>query len=196
MSDVTSIINAAVLGDAEADARLLPLLYDELRRLAQGHMAREGEGHTLQTTALVHEAYLRLIGGNPVRFEDRKRFFALISEAMRRILIDHARRKRSLKCGGDRIHVQARDDLPEIATGHCSPEELLDLNEALERFEAIDPPKAQLVKLLYFAGMNLEDAATAMEISRATAHRDWVFARAWLRAAVLNAPAASPNPKS
>jgi RNA polymerase sigma factor (TIGR02999 family) len=168
-------------GDPQAAEKLLPIVYDELRRLARAQMAREGAGHTLQATALVHEAYLRLIDGSPDRWDNRRHFFAAAAEAMRRILIEHARRKKNLKCGGGRERVDLDDDhVPPIVSPCDDVDDLLALDEVLERLSKEDPPKAELVKLIYFAGMNLEEAAAALGISRSTAYRQWIFTRAWL----------------
>ena len=185
MSDVTLILNAIEQGDATATAQLLPLVYQELRRLARGHMRQERAEHTLQATALVHEAYLRLVGQTPVRWDSRGRFFAAASEAMRRILIEHARRKKAVRHGGGQVRVPIVDDaVPAVALPCQSPDALLDLSDALDRLAEEDPAKADLVKLTYFAGLSLEEAAQAMGISRATAYRNWAFARAWLRDAI------------
>ena len=189
MTDVTSILNAIEHGDAQATAQLLPLVYQELRRVARDQMRQERADHTLQPTALVHEAYLRLLGDEGkggewgVRWGSRAHFFAAAAEAMRRILIEHARRKLALRHGGALLRVPLEDDLP-IATPCKSPEELLDLSDALDRLATEDPEKAQLVKLVFFAGLNMDEAASALQISPATAYRHWSFARAWLREAV------------
>ena len=168
-------------GDPHAAGKLLPLVYDELQRVARAQMAQERAGHTLQATAVVHDAYLRLLQGGEDRWENRRHFMAAAAEAMRRILVDHARRKKSFKRGGGRQRVDLDDDhLSPI----CSPcddiEDLLSLDEALDRLSKEDPAKAELVKLLYFAGLNLEQAAAALDISRTTAYRQWIFTRAWL----------------
>jgi RNA polymerase sigma factor (TIGR02999 family) len=181
MSDATKLLDAICQGDSHASEELLPLVYQELRRLARAQMTRERPEHTLQATALVHEAYLRLIDGQPDRWDGRRHFFAAAAEAMRRILIEHARRKHSLKCGGDHQRVELDDQhLPAILSPCDDVYDLLALNDALDRFTAEDPAKAELVKLLYFAGMSLEEAAVTLGISKTTAHRQWVFARAWL----------------
>lgn len=162
-------------GDGVAVEQLLPAVYDELRRMAAAQMAGEKPGQTLDATALVHEAYLRLVGDR--QFENRRHFFAAAAEAMRRILIDNARRKRGLKHGGDLRRVDL--ELVEAAANE-RPEALLALDEALERYQQRDPQKAQLVKLRYFVGMNIEEAAETLAISVTTANRWWAFARAWL----------------
>jgi RNA polymerase sigma factor (TIGR02999 family) len=175
MSDLTKLIEAAQKGDRQAAADLLPLVYDELRQLAAAKMAGEAPGHTLDATGLVHEAYVRLVGDH--EFADRSHFFRVAAEAMRRILIDHARQKRRIRHGGDRERVPLSD--MEVAA-EAPAEELLALHEALNRFAAKDPVKAELVKLRYFAGLSEEEAAAVLGISRATASRYWTYARAWL----------------
>ena len=185
MSDVTLILSAIEQGHTAATERLLPVVYDELRRLARQQMAQERAGHTLQPTALVHEAYLRLIGSEALRSESRGRFFAAAAEAMRRILIEHARQRNALRNGGGRPHASVDDSaIALIAPGMQSPDELLDLSDALERLAREDPGKAELVKLTFFGGLSLEEAADALGIARATAYRHWTFARAWLRDAM------------
>jgi RNA polymerase sigma factor (TIGR02999 family) len=180
MSDITEVLNAIDRGDAKAAAQLLPLVYQELRQLAANKLASEQPGQTLQPTALVHEAYLRLIGEEDVpRWQNRAHFFAAAAEAMRRILIDAARRKRASKHGGDRVR-EPLDDV--VAPERC--EELLALDEALSRLATRDPDKARLVELRYFAGLSGEEAAKVLGISPATADRHWAYARAWLQAEV------------
>jgi len=161
-------------------------VYQELRRLARSHMAQERGSHTLQPTALVHEAYLRLIEAEPTRWDNRRHFFAAAAEAMRRILIEHARQRRSLKRGGDRQRVELEVDSEILAIAYPvgSADELLALNDALDRLAAEDPARAELVKLMHFAGLSVEDAAEVMGISRATAYRHWVYSRAWLHDAI------------
>jgi RNA polymerase sigma factor (TIGR02999 family) len=178
MNDVTRILSAIAHGDPQAAEQLLPLVYRELRRLAQQRLAREKPGQTLQATALVHEAYLRLVEGEEARlWNSRGHFFATAAEAMRRILVDNARRKRAEKHGGQLVR-QALDNL-DIA-GPAPSEDLLALDEALAKLEAEHPVKAQIVKLRYFAGLTEEEAAQALSISRTTAHRHWRYARVWL----------------
>jgi RNA polymerase sigma factor (TIGR02999 family) len=178
------MIDAAGRGDPDAAAKLLPMMYDELRQLARAQLRQERAGHTLQATALVHEAYLRLLTDAPDGWDGRRHFFAAAAEAMRRILIEHARHKHSLKCGGSHDRVQLNEDLPVIASPCDNVEDLLALNDALERLAIQDAAMAELVKLSFFAGLTLEEAAAAMGISRATAYRRWAFARAWLRDAM------------
>jgi RNA polymerase sigma factor (TIGR02999 family) len=176
MGDLTGKLEAAAGGDDRAAAKLLPLVYAELRRLAAAQMAREKPGHTLDATALVHEAFLRLVGDQA--FANRRHFFAAAAEAMRRILVESARRKRRRKRGGDRRRADGDlDALPAPA----ADDRLLALNEAFDRFTAQDPAKAELVKLRWFAGMHLDDAAALLGISPSTADRWWSYARAWLR---------------
>lgn len=178
MSDVTRILRQIEAGDPSAAEDLLPLVYDELRKLASARMAHERGDHMLQATALVHEAYIRLVDVEVVRhWNSRGHFFAAAAEAMRRLLIEQARRDRSLKGGGQR----RREPLTEIADAASPPPwDLLDLHEALTQFELIDPAKAELVKLRYFAGLSMEEAAGALGVSLATAKRHWAYARAWL----------------
>jgi RNA polymerase sigma factor (TIGR02999 family) len=175
MNEITQILAQIQRGDLSAAARLVPLVYDELRHLAAAQLACEKPGQTLDATALVHEAYVRLVGDH--QFADRRHFCRVAVEAMRRILIDHARRKRRTKHGGDRERVPLSD--VEVAS-EAPAAQLLALDEALDRFAAVDPVKAELVKLRYFAGLSEEEAAAALGISRATASRYWTYARAWL----------------
>ena len=185
MNEVTRIMDAIGQGDACASAQLLPLVYDELRRLAAERMAKEKPGQTLQPTALVHEVYLRLVGqGEERHWDSRGHFFAAAAEAMRRILIENARRKGRKKHGGD----LARVDLAEADVAcRMPPEELIALDEAMTRLEAEDPLKARLVRLRFFAGLSLEEAAEVLEVSAATAKRYWRYARAWLHREVSGA---------
>jgi len=181
MSEVTRILSAIEQGDPGAAEQLLPLVYDELRRLAAHRLAGEGPGHTLQPTALVHEAYLKLVGAGPQRpWNGLTHFFAAAAEAMRRILIDHARRKHRARRGGGMKRVELDDLDVETVAENGGADELLALDEALTRLAASDPSRAELVRLRYFAGLTLEQAAELLGISRATADRHWAFARAWL----------------
>ncbi len=187
MSDVTQILNAIERGDAKATDQLLPLVYEELRMLAAQRLAQEAPGQTLQATALVHEAYLRLVGTERQDWASRGHFFQAAAEAMRRILIDNARRKKSLKRGGG--HRPADLSVAPLCVGEESgavdeamrAEELLALDEALAKLARQDPTKADLIKLRYFAGLTIEQAASALNISHATAERYWDYARSWLR---------------
>jgi RNA polymerase sigma factor (TIGR02999 family) len=181
MADVTQILNAIEQGDPLAAEQLLPLVYAELRKLATQKLAGEKPGQTLQATALVHEAYLRLVNVEKVQnWNNRGHFFAAAAEAMRRILVDSARRKKRTKHGGDRDRVEI--ELAKLPTGqtHFDADELLALEEALEKLHEHDPVKAKLVTLRYFGGMTIEQAAEVLNISRVTAHRYWTYARAWL----------------
>ncbi|MHC5003498.1 MAG: ECF-type sigma factor [Planctomycetota bacterium] len=178
--DVTRILGAIERGDAGASERLLPLVYDELRALAESRLLRERAGQSLQATALVHEAYLRLVGPEdamPAHWDGRGHFFAAAAEAMRRILIDRARARAALKRGGDARRLAL--DPAALTLDDASPE-LLDLDEAIGRLAAEDPAKAELVKLRFFAGLTLRQAAAVLEISPTTADRYWAYARAWL----------------
>jgi RNA polymerase sigma factor (TIGR02999 family) len=192
MSNVTRILNAIAQGDARAAAQLLPLVYEELRRLAAQKLAHEKPGQTLDATALVHEAYLRLVGSaDDPHWNSRRHFFAAAAEAMRRILIDNARRKRSRKHGGG----LARQDCTEVElTIPEPPEDVLALDEALERLAWKDPVKADLVKLRYFAGLTVDQAAHALGIAPATADRYWAYARAWLHQEIVGHPPAADAP--
>jgi RNA polymerase sigma factor (TIGR02999 family) len=179
MNEVTRILLAAEQGDTLAAEQLLPLVYNELRQLAAQRLSQEKPGQTLQATALVHEAYLRLIGGDESQhWNSRGHFFAAAAEAMRRILVENARHKRSLKAGGGWHRVELVDAEPSAR--NPSPD-LLDLNEALGKLELTDPRKANLVKLRYFAGLTNEQAAAALGISPSTADNDWAYAKSWLR---------------
>jgi RNA polymerase sigma factor (TIGR02999 family) len=179
MEQVTEILHAIQAGEPQAAGKLLPLVYEELRRLAAQKLAREPSGQTLQPTALVHEAYLRLVGvEEPRRWDSVGHFFAAAAEAMRRILIEAARRKRRRPACLPGIEEGLLPDR-RARTG-CSAEELLDLDELLDRLAEQDPRKAALVKLRFYGGLSVEDAARCLNISRATADRDWTYARAWL----------------
>lgn len=176
MPEITHLLDAAAAGDRRAAAELLPLVYDELRQLAAARMAAESPGHTLDPTALVHEAYLRLTGARS--FESRSHFLRAAADAMRHILVDHARARTAEKRGGRRKRVP----LDEAARWIESPEHLLDLDDALGRFAAEEPRKAELVVLRFFGGMTTPEAANALGISIPTAERWWAFARTWLYA--------------
>ena len=177
MTELTVILHRLEQGDPHAAHELLPLVYEELRKLAAQKLAHESPGQTLQATALVHEAWLRLGGDDQPAWENRGHFFAAAAEAMRRILIDNARRKQTLRHGGGAVRVNL--DALELAA-NMDDEQLLALNEALEQFAAHDARKAELVKLRFFAGLTNEQAAHALKISEPTAKRDWAYARAWL----------------
>jgi RNA polymerase sigma factor (TIGR02999 family) len=177
MSEVTHILEAILQGNPKAAEELLPLVYDELRKLAAQKMASERPGHTLQPTALVHEAWLRLVGDKAFEFENRAHFFAAAGESMRRILVESARRKKRLKHGGQ----MERVDLDAVELPLPLPEdELLALDEALDRLATVDSRAAEVVKLCFFVGLTQEQAARELGVSLATAERLWAFARAWL----------------
>jgi RNA polymerase sigma factor (TIGR02999 family) len=178
MAEVTQILDAAAAGDPNAAAELLPLVYDELRKLAAARLAGEKPGQTLQPTALVHEAYLRLVGGGQADgWGGRGHFFAAAAEAMRRILVEAARRKRGPQRGG---HLRRHDLSPDQPADRDDSERLLALDEALERLAALEPRAAEIVKLRYFAGLTVPEVAAALGISPRTADGDWAYARAWL----------------
>jgi RNA polymerase sigma factor (TIGR02999 family) len=179
MSDVPSLLSAITKGHAHAAADLLPLVYDELRRLASRWLAQEPPGQTLQATALVHEAFVRLTGsgGPEAGWDSRRHFFAAAAEAMRRLLVENARRKKRYKHGGDRrrVPLDAADPMAQ-----APPEDLLALDEALTRLTAHDPVKAEVVKLRFFAGLTMPEVAQSLGISLTTAERYWTYARTWL----------------
>jgi len=181
MSDVTRILEAIGRGDPQAADQLLPLVYEELRRLASSKMAQEAPGHTLQATALVHEAWLRLAGDESRKWNDRSHFFAAAAEAMRRILVENARRKNRQRRGGGLQRVE----FDEAALAVADDQQVLAVNDALEKFAGVDKPKAELVKLRYFVGLTIEEAAEVLGISRATAKRHWAYARTWLYAEII-----------
>jgi RNA polymerase sigma factor (TIGR02999 family) len=192
MSEVTRILSAIEQGDAHAAEQLLPLVYEELRKLAAQRLAQEKPGQTLQATALVHEVYLRLVDVDKAQhWESRGHFFAAAAEAMRRILVENVRRKRGPKRGGDR----QRLDLEEaISVAEPPSDDVLAIDEALTRLEQIDPTAAKLVKLRYFAGLTMPKAAEALDISLRNAERNWTYARTWLHRAlsVDDPPTAAP----
>jgi len=180
MNDVTRILNAIGQGDPQAAHQLLPLLYEELRRLAAQRLAHEAPGQTLQATALVHEAWLRLVGDNPEQhWNSRGHFFAAAAEAMRRILVEQARRKQRVRHGGNRKRIDLDEVSPVVQP---RSDDLLALDEALTRLAAHDPMRAELVKLRFFAGLTMSEAAQTLGVSLATAERYWTFARVWLYA--------------
>lgn len=181
MADVQHILSAIEAGDPTAAAELLPLVYDELRKLAAARLSEEKPGQTLQATALVHEAFLRLVGdGQPRDWHGRGHFFAAAAEAMRRILIEKARRKHRLRRGGGMQQQPLEDNEPAVATPVAAVD-LLALNEAIDRLNAFSSRRAQLVKLRYFAGCTIPEAAEILGISQSTAEADWTYAKAWLK---------------
>jgi RNA polymerase sigma factor (TIGR02999 family) len=185
MNDATQLLEAVDAGDPDAAGRLLPLVYEELRKLAASKLAREQPGQTLQPTALVHEAWMRLVGDARPGFANRSHFFAAAAEAMRRILIDRARQKRALRHGGG----QQRLDLGQLDLAVAAPDDqLLAVHEALERLAARHPAEAELVKLRYFVGMTNEEAADALNVSVRTAKYYWTHARAWLYREITGDP--------
>jgi RNA polymerase sigma factor (TIGR02999 family) len=188
MPDVTPILSAIEAGDPKAAAELLPLVYDELRKLAAARLAAEQPGQTLQATALVHEAYLRLVGGaRPDGWNGRGHFFAAAAEAMRRILVENARRKNAAKHGGG----WNRLDLDQLAVGTIPPAgQVIEFDEVLTRLRAADPLAASLVELRFFAGLTMEQAAAALGVPLRTAERNWTFARTWLHRALSGSPPA------
>jgi RNA polymerase sigma factor (TIGR02999 family) len=183
MPDVTQILSAIEQGDPSAAEQLLPLVYGELRKLAAAKMAQEKPGQTLQATALVHEAYMRLVDTAKARqWDSRAHFFSAAAEAMRRILVEAARRRQAVRRGGDRQHVPLDEVQIELPG---KPEELIDLDDALNRLEKRDSKKARLVKLRYFAGLTIPEAAAVLGISTTTADRYWAYARAWLHQEIV-----------
>lgn len=179
MSDVTQILNAIQQGDGQAADKLLPLVYEELRRLASKKMLQEKPGQTLQATALVHEAYIRLVEGVSQNWNSKGHFFKAAAEAMRRILVEVARRKNTQKHGGGKLHVSSYDGI-EIPI-NITPEEITSLDEALKKLAAQEPELVEVVKLRYFAGLTMEQIAEIMSVSRRTATSYWAYARSWLR---------------
>lgn len=183
MTDVTRILNAIEQGNPKAADELLPFVYEELRLLAAQKLSQERPGQTLQATALVHEAYIRLVGAPDQNWNNRGHFFKAAAEAMRRILVENARRKGRIKHGGGFDRVELNEFVPTELDAHMA-HELVALDEALDRFTQKDKLKTDLVKLRYFAGLTLPQAAQILNISRATAERHWIYARCWLRAEI------------
>ena len=188
MNDITRILSAIEDGDPSAAGQLLPLVYEELRKLAALKLARENPGQTLQATALVHEAYLRLVGEGAGGWENRRLFFAAAAEAMRRILVEQARRKRRVRHGGGKHRVDLEEGCSLVA---APDEDLLALDEALTRLAAFRPDRAEVVKLRFFAGLTMAETASALGISQPTAERYWRFARTWLYAELRGEDAAA-----
>ncbi len=181
MSEVTRILAAIEGGDARAAEKLLPLVYEQLRAIARQRMAQERAGHTLQATALVHEAYLRLVGGQQVPWMNRAHFYLAAAEAMRRILIEHARKRDRLKRGGDRRRVPV--SVVDLAAEQDS-EEILAVDEAVQRLEESDAQAGKVVRLRFFAGLSVDETARALDLSPRTVAREWAYARAWLHNAL------------
>ncbi|MEL6363932.1 MAG: ECF-type sigma factor [Pseudomonadota bacterium] len=181
--DVTQLLSRIRAGDAAAAENLLPIVYEEMRQLARARMARERAGHTLQATALVHEAFLRLTGGEEVGWDGRAHFFAAAAEAMRRVLVDHARRRAREKRGGGAVQVTLDEQAASVDAGDV---DVLALSEALDGLEALDAGMAAVVKLRYFAGLSVEETAAALGASPRTVNRQWTAARAWLRRALAD----------
>jgi RNA polymerase sigma factor (TIGR02999 family) len=177
MKDATQLLNASAQGDANAAAELLPLVYDELRRLAARKLSREATSQTLEATALVHEAYLRLVGDSPGAWDNRGHFFAAAAEAMRRILVERARRKRRVRHGGGKTRINLEEDCLLVQP---PSHDLLALDEALTRLAELNPARAEVVKLRFFAGLTMPEVARTLNISLPTAERYWAFARTWL----------------
>ena len=183
--DVTALLRLWQQGDADAMERLLPLVYDRLRRVARARLRNEQAGHTLQPTALVHEAYLRLVGAEPPTLRDRAHFFAIAARLMRQILVDHARRRRARKRGGDEAAVTFVESMPAPGVGVL---DLLALDEALTELTALEPRLCQVVELKFFAGLNIDETAEVLKVSAATIERDWVMAKAWLHQRLSSPP--------
>jgi RNA polymerase sigma-70 factor, ECF subfamily len=182
-SELTQLLQAWHRGDVAASEKLLPVIYAELHRQAARAMRRESETHTLQPTALVNEAYLRLVGQDRVEWQSRAQFFGVAAQMMRRILVDHARGHRAVKRGAGmpRISLDGAEVRGELAANSDSDASVLDLHEALERLAVLDALQARLVELRYFGGLTIEETAAALERSPATIKREWAIARAWLR---------------
>lgn len=181
MSEITVILERAQAGDSSAAEQLLPLVYEELRRLAASRMAREAPGQTLQPTALVHEAWLRLSQNSRSEWRNRDQFYAVAAEIMRRILVDRARRRSTRKHGGEFERVELQD--LDVAVP-ADDEIVMQVHEALQQLEREDPEKAQIVKLRFFVGLDYEDIAQLLGVSDKTVQRHWTFAKAWLARAI------------
>ncbi len=177
LQDVTGLLLEWQQGDGDALDKLTPLVYDELRRIAHRYMQQERGGHTLQTTALVHEAYVRLVGGQKIEWQNRAHFYGVVAQVMRHVLIDHARRLQYIKHGGDAQRISLED---VAVMPHARAAELLALDEALDELARLDPRKARVVELRYFGGLSIEETADVLDISAMTVRRDWRAAKAWL----------------
>lgn len=194
MNQVTSLLSKIERGDAHASEALLPLVYDELRKLAAARLTQEKPGQTLQATALVHEAYVRLVDEtNAPQWDSRGHFFAAAAEAMRRILVEQARKKSRLKRGGDRVRA---DLLEHDLVVNSDAEEILAINDALDRLAEEDAAAAEVLKLRYYSGLSVEDASRALGISRASAYRHWTYARAWVRSQLLDSDSEEKSTKA
>lgn len=178
-ADVTTLLERWSSGDSNALDQLTPIVYDELRRIARRHLARERKDHTLQSTALVHEAYMRLIGGSAGEYQNRQHFFAVAAQVIRRVLVDHARAVNAAKRGGGMQKILLENQ-PEASSAPENIAEVLALHEALRRLAEFDPQQERIVELRYFAGLSIEETAAVLGVSAATVKRDWVMARAWL----------------
>ena len=190
---VTRLLNQWQSGDAVAFEQLVPLVYAELRRMARRRMAHEGQDHTLQSTALVHEAFLRLVGQRQMSWQNRAQFFGIAAQLMRRILVDHARRRRRVKRGADAVHVSVDALTAPLHARAPDPVDVLTLEDALKRLEAIDPRQMKIVELRYFAGLSIEETSSALELSPATVKREWAMARAWLNRRMRSPAVAGPG---
>jgi RNA polymerase sigma factor (TIGR02999 family) len=190
-TDVTTLLDAWSQGDSSALDRLIPIVYDDLRRVAGRRLRLEREGHTLSATALVHEAYLRLMGQQPSRLENRSHFFAVASELMRRILVDHARRRAASKRGGGAVRLTLD---PAMVPGASPDLDLVAVDDALTELATLDPRQARIVEMRFFGGLSAEEAAGVLGISRATVERDWGLARAWLYRRLRSGPADGQGP--
>jgi RNA polymerase sigma factor (TIGR02999 family) len=193
MSPLTAILRAAARGDTEASTQLLPMVYEELRRLAAAKMGHEPAGHTLQPTALVHEVYLRLFGRDGPTWENRAHFFAAAAEAMRRILVERARRRKQLKRGDGYARVPLSEDLPAPSPMMASLD-VLAVDEALRKLDQFDPRLADIVKLRCFVGMSIAQTAESLELSSRTVNREWLVAKAWLAKELGAGPETAPRP--
>jgi RNA polymerase sigma factor (TIGR02999 family) len=192
--DITGLLHAHAAGDPDALDRLLPRVYDELRRMARGRLRREMAGHTLAPTELVHQAFMKLVPLERVDWRSRAHFFAIASRAMRNVLIDHAERRRTAKRGGGAHAISLEAAEGSAAERTIDLDALIELGRALQRLEEVEPRQAQVVECRYFGGLSLDETAEALAISPATVSRDWTFARAWLHRELTTARGATPDP--
>jgi len=183
VSEVTRILEAAQQGDPTAADQLLPLVYDELRRQAARYLRRERAGHTLQTTALIHEAYIRLVDQKRVQWQNRAHFFGIAAQLMRRILVDHARSRHRVKRGGSDVRVSLAE---ASLTVKARDLDVLAIDEALDRLAQVDERQAKVVELRFFSGLSVEETAEVLQISPATVKREWSMAKAWLHREISN----------